>query len=212
MDEANISKSVQDRVFGEYFLALGEFNTAYTGVEHHFTCCIKNTLSRQMRDDKNEWLINAIVGSMRMAAAKDTIKRILRVQSAPPSRRALVDKVFAHLGELDWFRNRLAYNATLLRGTDERHMLIHFDYASAKEAEKSQSIGFGPIVLRAASIDMHAIKAMTDDLMSMHHGTIPDGEVALPAWQYKPSVLVRHRPKSGDNQKQPKREPRPSPQ
>jgi len=117
MDEANISKSVQDRFFGKYFLALGEFNTAYTGIEHHFTCCIKNTLSRQMRDDKNEWLINAVVGSMRMAAAKDTIKRILRVQSAPPSRRALVDKAFAHLGEIEWFRNRLAHNATLLRGT-----------------------------------------------------------------------------------------------
>jgi len=99
------------------FLALGEFNTAYTGVKHHFTCCIKNTLSRQMRDEKHKWLINAVVGSMRMAAAKDTIKRILRVQSAPPSRRALVDKAFAHLGEIEWFRNRLAHNATLLRGT-----------------------------------------------------------------------------------------------
>lgn len=195
MDEDSISTEVKERVFAEYFLALGEFNSAYTGVEHHFTCCVKNTLSREMKDDRNEWLINAVVGSMRMAAAKDTIKRILRVQCSPAPRRQIVDKAFSHLGEIEWFRNRIAYNATLLRGTDAKYMLINFDYASAKEAEKSEFVGFMPIVLRAASIDLHAIKAVIDDLMSMHHGIIPDGSIELPSWHYKPSMLVRHRPK-----------------
>lgn len=203
MEQSNISKGVEQRVFAEYFLALGEFNNAYTGVEHHLTCCIKNTISREMKDDRSEWLINATIGGMRMAAAKDTIKRILRVQKATEGRRKLVDKMFAHLGDIEWLRNRLAHNVTLLRGNDDKHMLINFDFASAKEEEKSEFVGFMPVVLRRASLDLHAIKTVMDDLMSMHHGSIPDAELPLPAWHYKPSLLVRRRPKFADSQKQP---------
>ena len=210
MDKPNISKATEARVFGAYFLALGEFNNAFTGVEHLLTCCVKNTLSREMRDDRNEWLVNAIVGSMRMSPAKDTVKRILRVQGAPVARRLFVDKVFAHLGDIQWLRDRIAHNATLLRGDDQKHMLISFDFASAREAEKSEFVGFMPPVLRAASHDLVVIKALIDDLMSMHHGSIPETDLKLPAWQYRPSLLVRRRPKSSESRKPRKPPPRSS--
>lgn len=197
----NISKAVEQRVFGAYFLALGEFNNAFTGVEHLLVCSIKNTLQREMKADADEWLLSAALGGMRMSPAKDTVKRLLRVQSASKEIRDCVDKAFAQLGDIQWLRDRLAHHLTLLRGTDEKHMLINLDYASAREPEKSEFIGFMPIVLRAASEDLVAIKALIDTLMCIHHGIIPGEKVEIPSWRYKPSMLVRHRPQSRGNQK-----------
>lgn len=200
MQESGISKEVEQRVFGTYFYVLGEFYNAYTGVEHHLVCCIKNTLSKEMRDEKNEWLINAVVGPMRMSQAKDTLKRIFRLQKVPAERKRLLDQLFAHLGEIEWLRNRLAHNTTQLRGSDAKHALFNFDFASAKEEEKSEVVVFMPIAVRAAAEDLVAIKGAVDDLVSMVHGTIPSSDLKLPAWQYKPSMLARHRLKSLDSQ------------
>lgn len=180
---------------------LGEFNNAFTGLEHMLTCSIKNTLSLQLKEGADEWLINAIVGSMRMSPAKNTVKRILRVQNASKERLALVDKAFAQLGDIEWLRNRLAHNRTILRGSDERHSFVNYDFASASEATKSEFIAFQPMAIRCASEDLVAITKLVDDLMSMHHGSIPDDELALPTWRYKPALLTRHRPKSNENRK-----------
>jgi hypothetical protein len=199
MDDTTITQSVEQRAFGQYFVVLGEFYNAYTSMEHMLTCAIKNTLSRQMKDDGQEWLVNAIVGSMRMAPAKDTVKRILRVEKADRKKQEALAAAFAQLGDIEWLRNRLAHNRTLLKGDDKRHMFINVDFASAKEEGKSEFVGFQPATIRAASEDLVAITKLTDDIMSMHHGLIPDAPLQLPAWRYKPSLLTRRRPKSGGN-------------
>lgn len=201
MVQSNISFEVEQRAFEAYFRMLGEFNNAFTGLEHMLTCAIKNTLSLQLKEGTDEWLINAIVGSMRMSPAKNTVKRILRVQNASKERLALVDKAFAQLGEIEWLRNRLAHNRTILRGTDERHSFVNYDFASATEATKSEFVAFQPDAIRCASEDLVAITKMMDDLISMHHGSKPVEELALPTWRYRPALLVRHRPKSNGNRK-----------
>ena len=207
MSESNISFDVEQRAFEHYFRMLGEFNNAFTGLEHMLTCAIKNTLSKQLKDGTDEWLINAIVGSMRMSPAKSTVQRILRVQNASKVRQDIVEKAFAHLGHIERLRNRLAHNRTVLRGTDERHAFVNYDFASATELSKSEFIAFQPMTIRLASEDLAAITQLVDDLMSMHHGTIPDANLQLPTWRYKPDALVRHRPKSNETRKSPKRPP-----
>lgn len=208
MTQSSISFDVEQRAFELYFRMLGEFNNAFTGLEHMLTCAIKNTLSRQLKDGADEWLINAIVGSMRIGPATDTVKRILRVQNAGKSKLNLAEKAFAQTGEIARLRNRLAHNRTVLRGTDERHMFVNYDFAAATELSKSEFISFQPSTIRLASEDLVAITKLLDTLISMHHGSIAEAELVLPTWQYRPSALGRHRPLSSGNRKAPKPPPR----
>ncbi len=207
MEPPEISKEVEQTAYSAYFISLGEFNHAFTSLEHHLTCCIKNSLSRQMREGSDEWIVNAIVGSVRIGTAKAILKRILKVIKAEKRQMDLLDKLFLQSGEIEWLRNRLAHHATFLRGTDENHWFINTDFASASEEDKSEFVGFQPGAIRLASADLIAIKQAVDDLFSMLHGLIPAREIVLPTWQYKSSKLIRHRPKSGGRQKQSARPP-----
>jgi hypothetical protein len=201
MASPQISEEVERRAFQAYFLALGNFNHAFTRLESTLTCCIKNTLKREMRDDGDEWVINAVVGGLRIGAAKAIIQRLLRTFGATKDHQLLLQAIFAQSGHIEWLRNRIAHNATLLRGTDEKHFFVNVDFASAAEPEKSEYVGFQPGVIRCATQDLIAITRAVDDLFSMLQTLIPMQNIELPSWQYKPAMLVRHRPKLIGNRK-----------
>jgi hypothetical protein len=201
MAAPQISQEVELREFEAYFLALGNFNHAFTSLESLLTCCVKNTLRRQMREDGDEWVINAVVGGLRISNAKAIVQRLVRALGATKDNQVLVQSVFAQSGHIEWLRNRIAHNATLLRGTDTKNFFVNVDFASASEPEKSEFVGFKPGVIRCATQDLFEIKRVVDDLFSMLHGSIPEAKIVLSSWQYKPAMLVRHRPKLSDNRK-----------
>lgn len=172
-----------------YFTALGHLQYAYSMVEVQITCVI-NLLVLDGYDPKEHRFlfgrVHAVLGGMRMDTAKDTLRRILRVAEAPPALIKYTGIIFAQLSEIQYFRNRLTHYRTS-NWTRKRNHFINTDLDTAREQEKAVTIAFGYDALDAARHDLHAISLYLDQSMP------DDGEIHLepPAWQYKPSMLIR---------------------
>ena len=183
-----------------YFMALGEFYHAYTSLEHHLTCCVRNAVTGHTAAGSKEFRLTvAVLGGLRMAPAKDTIKRILRVIRADKEVRRFFDDVFSQLGEIQWLRDRLAHHITYCVTTSEPHRWHNEDYAAAREMEKIEGIEFDLATIQNATRDLEAIKFGTDGVITPLLRGDPITALQAPAWHYKPSQLSRSRPNVGGN-------------
>jgi len=193
--------------FREYYLRLGELHHQYTDLEHHFTCTVRVVVTQKMAGPEQNAIAYAVLGGMRINPLKDTIKRLLRVLQAPKANRDAVDKVFSHLGDIQFLRDRLTHHLTRPSADGRAGVWVNSDFAGVRELEKSTELEFKLDALSAASADLHALKWYIDDLFNDYVTWAegfpqkpfdPDG---IPAWQYKPSMLIQHRPKSSDSGK-----------
>lgn len=76
----------------------------------------------------------AVLGGMRMAALKDTVKRLLRVFRASEAEIAAINQVFAQLGDIQFLRDRLAHHWT--RPTEEDGSWRNDDFVNVRELSK----------------------------------------------------------------------------
>lgn len=202
------STSLPDLVFSIYCAASGRFFHAYTAMEHELNLAIFAAVTRMTKRQKRKEVLLAVLGGQRMSPAKDTIKRLLRATKANPKRVSFVDQLFAQLGEIQFFRDRLAHNLTTLTD-DEPHKFMNMNFAGIRELEKFEDIVFDVDALDSATNDLYAMRALVGQFFSHY---LRDGSAAVPAlptWQYKPSMLIRDRLKSRGNRKRTKPRPRP---
>jgi len=175
----------------KFFLALGHLQYAYTSLEVNLTCQVRSLVLVPPYDDPDHRFlyerVSAILGGMRMAVLKDTIKRLLRVTEAPTELTDYVNVIFAQLSEIQYLRNRLTHYNTG-RWFSRRGHFTNTDIEVARETPKAVTIKFTYDALDAARHDLHAIAYyMEQAIPNEDHGMILDD----PAWQYKPSMLVR---------------------
>ena len=174
----------------KYFLAVGHLQYAYTTLEVAIASHLHLIVTAGYDPQDHRFLfdrIYAVMGGMRMDAAKDAFKRLLRVIEAPPEVAAYVGGLFSQLSEIQWFRNRLTHYQTG-RWPRKRGLFINSDVGLAREDAKVVTFAFGYDALDAARHDLHAIILYLDQAVPA-----PGDPVILapPAWQYKPSMLVR---------------------
>lgn len=188
-----------------YFAKLGRFYHAYTDLEHQLTCGVTLVVTEGREHGPAYNTAIAVLGGMRMSPLKDTTKRLLRILRVPQERKEAVDTIFAHLGDIQFLRDRLAHHMT--RQIEERPgVWINDDYAAIREFDKSKKLEFELSALDAATSDLEIIKMLVDGIYT-DYLTAPPGVAfrvfpeKLPSWQYKPSMLSPLRRSDDDSPK-----------
>ena len=208
MDEDPIRETMSGReAYSLFCLSLGELHHGYTAVEAELNLAIYVVVTR-LSKRRNTSIIMAVLGGQRMAPAKDTIKRLLRATNASQRKVAYIEAVFAQLGEIQFFRDRLTHHFT--HGTDDPAVWVNVNFAGVKEPHLMEDITFELAALRSASADLQYIRQNAANFFN-HYYKLPDesgGTPELPTWQYKPSMLTRDRPikvRSGVKQTRPRK-------
>jgi hypothetical protein len=141
---ANIdSRTYRDRLWANYFSALGRMFHAFAQVEDGLNLTIAEFLEAETNqpDDsradindagpfsaadirrsqryasawiKRKALFKAVAAGLRLANLRDVMKRLLRVTNTSNDTRREVDRIFDQLGEIQYIRDRLAHNAAIL--------------------------------------------------------------------------------------------------
>ena len=199
--------SVSDKATKErndlFFKALGQFFYNYTNLEHQLTCLVRNVATTGITST-HYLVVSATFGGMRMAMLKETVKRLLRVSQAPKSHTAMAERLFKHLGDIEFFRNRLAHHFTEPLTDQPDHQWRNSDYASVREGEAKEYV-FDTGAVIYASADLKEIALRADGIFS-HYQTdigVPAFNATPPTWRYKREMLALHRPKSSDSQQPP---------
>lgn len=190
----------------EYYLTIGMFYHQFTEMEHQLACLIRNLITERRDTPRDYFIAVALLSGSRMGTLMDTVKRLLRILGVDKATKEAVDKIFAHLGDIQFLRNRLAHHFTRPFGPDKPDVWVNDDFASVKEAHKDRPLEFTLKTVRNAGNDLATMKEYLDPLFS-DYISLPPGELkltfdpsALPTWRYKPGGLSPHRPKSGDSQ------------
>lgn len=173
-----------------FFSALGHLQYAYTSLEVQMACTVSQFITMGYDSAAHFPLIdkvNAVLGGMRMNDVKDTIKRLLRVSEAPHELLDYVSAIFAHLSDIQYFRNRLTHYHTHAwfrkKGT-----FLNTDLEIVRERGKEVTFTFTYDALEAARHDLHAISDLMGQLFDPE---LESFALVLPTWQYKPSMLIR---------------------
>jgi hypothetical protein len=187
----------------------GAFFHCYTALEHELTLHVFTVVTRFTNDNRLPVML-AVLGGQRMSPVKDTIKRLLRATNANKKRTQWVDGIFQHLGEIQFFRDRLAHHFT--RMTDETDVWENMNFAGVRERSKLEDIRFHVSILAAATGDLWQMRVLAESLFSHHIRKAGQSRATPPppTWLYKPSMLVRDRRIPIENRKRRKRPPRSS--
>lgn len=188
-----------------FYRLLGELHHSYTALEHELACVVFLVVIKS--GGKNDDVLIALLGSQRMASLKDTIKRLLKATKATSERTGFADKIFLQLGEISFFRDRLSHYLTVMADYNPEAW-INMNFTGVRDRDKMEDIHFNLFALKAASSDLQDMRILAGEIFSHYIGE-PDSPLPeLPTWQYKPSMLVRNRPKSSGNQPPQKSPPR----
>lgn len=174
----------------KYFTALGHLQYAYTSLEVQLSCTICDlvTLGYEAQTHHLLWeRVKGILGGMRMDAAKDTLKRLVRIYGAPDEVHSYLGDLLKQLGEIQFFRNRLLHYHTSRR-PQKPTVFVNTDLEVAKESPKAITFTFTYAALDAARHDLHLLSSILDEMFDWDQHSFV---MKQPAWQYKPSMLTR---------------------
>lgn len=134
--------------------------------------------------------LKAVAAGGRVATLRDTLNRLLRVSGANEIQNA-IEPLFQQLGEIHFFRDRLAHHPAGANDTDNPGQFYVSNIYSVRENEKQETIYFDPSSLTAMANDLRELRRRLLAAVL----AIPDERPPQP-WSYKPSQLVRRGPKS----------------
>jgi len=176
----------------EYYAALGRLNDAFTAAEIDLTACIKLLATRDMPEPQAD-IVVALIGGMRMKAAKDIINRLLRVCGQSKATQEHISKVFGQLGEIQWLRDRLAHHLTMRtgKGISTPKPFINSGIDTYLELDKVVTFGFDVEALDAATADLMVIPDHLGTIWEAILANLPAPTLALPSWRYRASMLDR---------------------
>lgn len=173
-----------------FFRLLGALHHSYTALEHELTCSVYAAVTRF---DKRDDAVVAMLGGQRMSPLKDTIKRLLRVTGADEDRKAFVDRLFSHMGEIQFFRDRLTHFLTVMSDYNPE-CCINMNFTGIKERDKIEDIHFNIFALHAAACDLRALRLLVGPVFNYRLEGADVELPMIPTWQFDPSMLVRDRP------------------
>jgi len=174
----------------KFFTALGHLHYAFTSLEVQMASVVNQYITVGY-DSSVHWpmqdKVSAILGGLRMETAKDTINRLLRVSEAPQEVQDFVKRIFQQIGEIQYFRNRLAHYHTG-RWLRKPGQFVNTDMEVAREKTKTVTFSFSYDALEAARHDLHLISRLIDDLFDFE---VESFDLQIPAWQFKSTMLIK---------------------
>lgn len=140
----------------------------------------------QARNTKRAARMAAVVyGSMRMKAARDTMKRIAEAHEYAPKALEFHEAFFSHIGLIESFRDKLAHQTAVEIAGDEGIWLVT-DVVTTRSYKNPKAYQFTAEAILAAAQDLVlATVAIGSFLKKGPRRSAPK----LPPWRYKPSML-----------------------
>jgi hypothetical protein len=196
----------------DYYAALGRFVQMFGIVESRLHVVLKSILFDLTAIDAKpyDWeLLDAIMGSMRLAGLRDNLKRLLRVAHFHDAMRAEFDFAFNQLGEIHFIRDRIVHHG--VHAHSETEFYTSNDQTT-NETSQEEMLIFNVEHLLDMAYDLKSI----DDYFSVLEDNIfltPDNPEwhryivdRRPTWRYKPSSLKRDGPKHWPSPPKPSRQ------
>jgi hypothetical protein len=180
---------------------IGTLIFAFAHLETVMTSALKVTLTRHIGHEGYNYgkafaSAHAIIGGNRYSASRDMWNRLLKALRAKPSQVAYYKAVFGQLGEISFFRDRLAHQYTFQARHHYDGLWINSDFASMRNADGETPILFPAKVVLHAAEDVIRLRDAFDGCFDYcvvnSDRRIPYG-VEPPTFRYKPSMLVRGR-------------------
>jgi hypothetical protein len=204
-------------VWPSYFSALGRFFHAYARAETSMNSTISNFVDERIgptQDVRDHVVITALLGGARLAGSRDTLKRLLRVTQAPDETHQEVHRIFLQLGEISFFRDRIAHNGASPTNFFEPGTWYSIDnFSNSREFEQLETLYFTPEMLMDMAYDLFRIPSMLSFALSERARAFTLRQADAPEvsptrkgarehlaqlrepWRYKPSQLKRTGPK-----------------
>ncbi|MDB5799182.1 MAG: hypothetical protein JWL63_121 [Rhodocyclales bacterium] len=101
--------------------------------------------------------VRAVLGSMRLKPMKDSFNRLLSVTNADDAVTAELDRIFAHLGDIQSIRDRLAHNGATPDMRNKENWFYTSDHLTQNLQEKSSTIYFKANTLLDMARDLTVI-------------------------------------------------------
>jgi hypothetical protein len=218
--------------WARYFSALGRFFHVYTRTESALNATISNFINERIgpkKNKRNSALIAAILGGSRFAGSRDTLKRLLRITHSPKTTQDEVQRIFLQLGEISFFRDRIAHNFTIPTSIDGPETWFGIDNSlTSREFEQLETLCFTPEILMDMAYDLFRIPDMLSFVLNeegkefvQHYADgLEDSLIRQSAreylvrlhepWRYKASQLKRTGPKHVRSSQRPAVPPEPS--
>jgi hypothetical protein len=193
----------------QYYSALGRFMHEFGVTEDEINRVIQDfVIFDQLRLPVEKQLVAyAVLGSQRIATARDTLKRLLRVANAGDEVRVEIDRVLSQLGEIQFFRDRIAH-AGAFPDISAAGRFVMTNQAAARETDQIEWISFTPQMLLDMAADLERMPYLiqmglaSPEERNRHAGMAETAEDRLAVldppsrpWRYKPAQLVRTGPK-----------------
>jgi hypothetical protein len=207
-------KKVPESIQEEYYEVLGEFMDMFATIEDGMNFILLDFLSRRLRwvgQEDDDRLLRAVLGGMRVAAMRDTLKRVLRVSDATEATREEVDKVLSHLGDIHWFRDRIAHCSADIEWHEGVWRYSFTNRYTVRELDQLDVIGFDLKHLRRMTYDLETIilrllKVFNPEFLERANiewrKDRPEDQSEFPSeaklrrpWRYKPSELRKEGPR-----------------
>lgn len=178
-------------MIGTIFFAFAQFESVMTA---HLKALLIRSFGENRARERNFALSHAIIGSNRYAASRDLFNRILRAFNGDDEIKKYYASIFAQVGEIAKFRDRLAHQYTFQATDNYEGLWINSNYISIKEAGTEEPWLFPAIAIMAASSDLTGLRDCFDGYLE-HRVIGPNRLIPysfeLPAWRYKPVMIVR---------------------
>jgi len=183
-------------------MVVRQYNELCRGVGHLFICfsrfegalssLLRLHLANHTKLDTygSVALSSAIYGSMRYKTARDTIKRLMKLESTDADTVSFIGNVFAHVGHIEEFRNKIAHETVVpvhpdhLAGNDVWQVS---DQSTTRDIRNPKIYVFPTELVFQAAQDLVTAGARLGGMV----GTVlfKDLHIEPIPWLYKPSKL-----------------------
>lgn len=157
-------------------------------------------------------LSSAIYGSMRFKAARDTLRRLSKIEAVKDDVDAFLDHIFSQVGHIESLRDKLAHQTVVAVHPDfltsDGEWQVS-DQAATRDIKNLKIYVFSKDVVQKAAHDLNVISSRLGN--NPANIRLFDGLNTEPiAWQYKPEMLKLVRLGTARTQTQPPSPPQSS--
>lgn len=110
--------------------------------------------------------VRAVLGSMRLKPMKDSFNRLLSVTNADAEVTAELERIFAHLGDIQSLRDRLAHNGATPDMRNKENWFYTSDHHTQNLQEKTSTIYFKASTLLNMARDLTVIPDLIFDVFN----------------------------------------------
>jgi hypothetical protein len=174
-------------------LAVGHLFITFARLEGCLSSILKLHLADAMggmTDKRKVRLSSAIYGSMRFAAARDTIKRLAAAESVSEQTVTFANSIFAHVGAIQDLRDRIAHHQIVPAFEGAGAYWQVSDQIATRDIRRPKVYVFDSVAVVSAANDLNtAAVRLGGPAKSGHVLQAVERDLQPIAWLYKPSML-----------------------